>query len=165
MRKSILILIIILNGTVIGQENLTSDSDYYDFQISSERYLTDQNGNISIYVNVWGSVPNPGRHLVYDGIDFATLLAIVGGPKSNANLKGVKLYREIPEIDGTLSYSINLKEFLETGARTNFIEIKPNDTILVPEKLSSAVWGQVGTLNTIFSLLTLYFTIEAKILN
>jgi len=138
---------------------------YQDFQVSSERYLTDKDGNIAMYVNVWGSVPRPGRHLVYDGVDFATLLAIVGGPNSSANLKIVRLYREIPENNELLSYSIDLEEFLDTGDRSNFIKIKPNDTILVPEKFSSALWGQIGTLNTIFSLLTLYFTIEARVFN
>ena len=160
-----LFLLIILFSNAFGQLGQQDKPNYLDFQVSSERYLTDKNGNVAMYVNVWGSVPSPGRHLVYDGVDFATLLAIVGGPKSSANLKKVRLYREIPENNDLFSYLINLEEFLDTGDRSNFIKIKPNDTILVPEKFSSALWGQIGTLNTIFSLLTLYFTIESRLFN
>ena len=160
-----LFLFVILSSMALAQFEKQDKPSYQDFQVSSERYLTDKDGNIAMYVNVWGSVPTPGRHLVYDGVDFATLLAIVGGPNSSANLKKVRLYREIPENNELLSYSIDLEEFLDTGDRSNFIKIKPNDTILVPEKFSSALWGQIGTLNTIFSLLTLYFTIEARVFN
>ena len=48
-----------------------------DYTISSERYQTDSDGNIMMYVNIWGAVPVPGRKLVYDGIDMATLLSMV----------------------------------------------------------------------------------------
>ena len=83
----------------------------------------------------------------------------MGGPSETANLKRVMLYREIPD-DGQLRYIIDLQDFVKTGDRRNFIEIRPNDTILIPTKTSSLIWRQVGTLNTIFSLLNLYFTLE-----
>ena len=40
-----------------------------------------------IKINIWGNVNNPGSHLVYDGIDLASLLSSVGGPIDGANLK------------------------------------------------------------------------------
>ena len=43
--------------------------------------MTDDKGNILMYINVWGNVKNPGRHLVYDGVDLATLFSVVGGSK------------------------------------------------------------------------------------
>ena len=119
-----LFLFVILSSMALAQFEKQDKPSYQDFQVSSERYLTDKDGNIAMYVNVWGSVPTPGRHLVYDGVDFATLLAIVGGPNSSANLKKVRLYREIPENNELLSYSIDLEEFLDTGDRSNFIKIK-----------------------------------------
>ena len=39
---------------------------------------------------MFGRSNKPGHHLVYEGIDFATLLSIVGGPIKGANLKKVK---------------------------------------------------------------------------
>ena len=69
------------------------------------------------------------------------------------------LYREIPD-NGQLRFIIDLEDFVKTGDRRNFIEIRLNDTILIPTKTSSLIWRQIGTLTTIFSLLNLYFTLE-----
>lgn len=159
LRKMILALFCISFSFVVGQNIDLQTKPLPDYQISSERYYTDSNGNVNMFVNIWGNVSNPGRHKVYDGIDFATLLSTVGGPNSTANLKRVTLYREIPD-DGQLRFIIDLEDFVKTGDRSNFIEIKPNDTILVPTKATSLIWKQIGTLNTLFSLLNLYFTIE-----
>ena len=89
-----------------------------------------------MYVNIWGTVKNPGRQLVYEGVDLATLLSIVGGPMQGANMKKVRLYREVPDLDQKLTYIIDLESFISTGDRSEFIKIKPNDTILIPQKLS-----------------------------
>ena len=162
MKNQKLFKIIFLMGLVFSQDLTENDNGYSDFQISSQNYLTDQKGNVLMNVNVWGTVKNPGRQLVYEGIDFATLLSIVGGPMQGANMKRVRLYREIPDEDQKLTYIINLESFLNTGDRSEFIKIKPNDTILIPEKFSSYVLKQVGSINTILSLLNLYFAFESR---
>tara|TARA_B100000519_G_C14220112_1_gene427101 strand:+ start:128 stop:607 length:480 start_codon:yes stop_codon:yes gene_type:complete len=130
------------------------------FQISSERYHTTEDGSIMMNINVWGHVPSPGKYLVYEGIDFASLLSIVGGPNDGANLKNVRLYREIPDEDNNLVYKINLNEFLKTGNRSNFIKIKPNDTIIIPQKISNYLLNQANSINTIFSLFIIYLQIQ-----
>ena len=111
-------------------------------------------------VNIWGHVASPGSHLVYDGIDLASLLSAVGGPKEGANFKKVTLYREKPDNNGNLVYTIDFDEFLKTGDRSNFIKIYPNDTIIIPQKLSNLLFKQIGTVNTIFSLVMIYLQIE-----
>ena len=133
---------------------------FADYQISSERYLTNDKGSIMMNVNIWGAVGSAGSHLVYDGIDFASLFSIVGGPSMGANLKEVRLYREIPDADGTLVYHIDLSEFINTGNRSKFIKIKPNDTIIVYQKLSSYILKQVGTINTILSIINIYLQLK-----
>ena len=109
-----------------------------------------------MFVNVWGQVQNPGHHMVYEGIDLATLLSFVGGPAKGANLKKVRLYREIPDENGQLVYEINMEKFLKTGDRRDFVKILPNDTYIIPQTISSYVLQQAGTLNTIFSLVNVY---------
>ena len=160
MKKNKYLLIILLGSFLIAQEKVDKPPAFSDFQISSERYLTNANGNIMMNVNVWGHVRIPGSHIVYDGIDFASLLSIVGGPDDGANLKKVRIYREIPDLDGSLVYQIDLNDFINTGNRSKFIKIKPNDTIIVPQKFSSYMLKQVGTINTIFSLITIYLQLE-----
>ena len=157
MKKIKYTLSLLMLGLLFAQNNIAEELTFSDFQISSERYLTDEKGNIMMYVNIWGHVERPGHHLVYEGIDLATLMSVVGGPKSGANMKKIRVYREIPEEDGTLVYHLNFEKFVSSGDRSEFIRIKPNDTIIIPEKISNYILTQVGTVNTFLSLFNLYF--------
>ena len=157
MKKIKYTLSLLMFGLLFAQSNIAEEPTFSDFQISSERYLTDEKGNIMMYVNIWGHVGSPGHHLVYEGIDLATLMSVVGGPKSGANMKKVRVYREIPEEDGTLVYHLDFEKFVSSGDRSEFIRIKPNDTIIIPEKISNYILTQVGTVNTFLSLFNLYF--------
>jgi hypothetical protein len=150
-------LSLLMFGLLFAQSTNAEQPTFSDFQISSERYLNDEKGNIMMYVNVWGHVGSPGHHLVYEGIDLATLMSVVGGPNKGANMKKVRVFREIPEEDGTLVYYLDFENFVSSGDRSEFIRIKPNDTIIIPEKISNYILTQVGTLNTFLSLFNLYF--------
>ena len=160
MKKIKYTLPLLMLGLLFAQNNNAEEPTFSDFQISSERYLTDEKGNIMMHVNIWGHVGSPGHHLVYEGIDLATLMSVVGGPKSGANMKKVRVYREVPDADGTLVYHIDLNNFITTGNRSNFIKIKPNDTIIVPQKFSSYFLAQAGTISTIFSLVSIYLQLQ-----
>ena len=165
MKKIKYTLSLLMLVPLFAQNNIAEELKFSDFQISSERYLTDDKGNIMMNVNIWGHVGNAGHHLVYDGIDLATLMSIVGGPSTGANMKKVRVYREVTDADGTLVYHIDLNNFLNTGNRSNFIKIKPNDTIIVPQKISSYFLTQGGTVNTIFSLITIYLQLQNLAVN
>ncbi len=128
--------------------------------VSSERFFTNSNGTILMNVNVWGHVNKPGRHIVFDGIDIATLISVVGGPKEGARLNKVKIFREVPDDNGQILYTINIEKFLKTGDRNEFIRIMPNDTFIIPQKTSSYIMAQVGTLNTLLSILNIYLQID-----
>ena len=154
-----LILIIFL-GFISAEEKSDLVQTFSDFQISSERYMTDENGNIMMYVNIWGHVSSPGHVLVYEGIDMATLLSYVGGPMSGADLKNVKLYREVADKNGRIAYDLDFNNFIESGDRSNFIEIKPNDTIIIPRTNFNYFLSHVGTINTLLGLLNLYITVS-----
>ena len=162
MKKIKYTLSLLMFGLLFAQNDIAEEPTFSDFQISSERYLTDEKGNIMMYVNIWGHVGSPGHHLVYEGIDLATLMSVVGGPKSGANMKKVRVYREIPEDDGTLVYHLDFEKFVSSGDRSEFIRIKPNDTIIIPEKMSNYILTQVGTVNTFLSLFNLYFQLTNK---
>ena len=154
------LILMILLGVISAQDKSDLAPTFTDFQISSERYMTDDKGNIMMYVNIWGHVSSPGHVLVYEGIDMATLLSWVGGPMNGADLKNVKLFREVADKNGRIAYDLNFNNFIKNGDRSEFIEIKPNDTIIIPRTNFNYFLSHVGTINTLLGLLNLYITIS-----
>ena len=144
---------------VVAQGMRVSSQNKY--QISSERYITDSDGNLRMNVSVWGHVGQPGNHLVFEGIDIVTLLSMVGGPIDGARLDRIKIIREVPEENGQLIFTLNFNEFISIGDRSNFIKIKPNDTIIIPQKISSLLISSASGINTILSLITIYIQITS----
>ena len=157
--KKLILLIIFLSGLFAQTQQAPTYAGMAQHQVSSKRYFTDEFGNILMNVNFWGHVNKPGRHVVYDGIDLATLLSMVGGPMSGANLKKVRLFRESTDENGKLVYEINMENFLKTGDRGDFVKVLPNDTYIVPQTVTSYVMSQVGTLNTFLSVANIYLQI------
>ena len=155
----ILLMSVQLTAQYQSNENIVTKPQY---NVSSERFFTDESGTILMNVNVWGHVNRPGRHMVFDGIDIATLLSVVGGPKSGAKLNKVKIFREVPDENGQIIYTINIAKFLKTGDRSEFIKIMPNDTFIIPQKTSSYMMQQVGTINTVLSILNIYLQIDYR---
>ena len=159
MKKLMILIMLNYLNIVLAEEMGVNNRNEY--QISSERYITDSNGNIRMNVNVWGHIGQPGNHLVFEGIDIVTLLSMVGGPMNGARLDRIKIIREVPEENGQLIYTLNFNEFINTGDRSNFIKIKPNDTIIIPQKISSLLISSASGINTILSLITIYIQITS----
>jgi len=161
MKLKVIIIAITLNclNLVFTQNQVPIIQKKNNYQIYNEKYITDSNGNIRINVNIWGHVTNPGNHLVPEGIDMVTLLSTVGGPSDGASLDRIKLIREEPGEDGKLVFTLDFNKFLNSGDRSNFIKIKPNDTIVIPQKLSSILLSRVSAVNTLLSLITIYIQI------
>ena len=129
------------------------------------RYVSGGDGTIRMYVNVWGHVPSPGRILVDDGIDLATLLSLTGGPSKGANMKNVRVYHEYPDENGNIVNIIDFTEFLKTGDRSNFITIQPNDTFIIQQTVLSYIIEEVGTVNTLMNFINLYLNLSNLLLN
>ena len=96
---------------------------------------------------------NSGIVRVQEGIDFASLMSLVGGPAQFSNLKKIRLYRETPDENGQMVYIIDLTSFLKTGDRSNFPKIKPNDTIVIKKTLTGVLIEDLYTFQTFLSLL------------
>ena len=162
MIRLLVILNIFFNIVLAQQINDDVKTRFSDFQISSEKYMTDEKGNILMYVNVWGEVKSPGHHLVYEGIDLGTLLSMVGGTVIGANLKKVRIHREVPDDNGQVSYKVDLQGFIMEGDRSNFIKIKPNDTIFIPSSPATLILRQIGSINTILSMISIYLALQTN---
>ena len=129
------------------------------------RYISGNDGTIRMYINIWGHVSNPGRILVNEGIDLATLLSLSGGPNKGANLKTVRVYHEYPDKDGNIVHIINLTSFIETGDRSNFIDIQPNDTFIISQTAWSYIIEEVNSINILMNIINLYLNLTNLVSN
>jgi hypothetical protein len=107
------------------------------YPIAQESYFTDDAGNILMFVNILGQVARPGQFIVRENADFATILALTGGLRDDANLSKVLVIRHEPDENGKQAYVVNLKSFYKKGDTSSFISLRPNDTIIFPEKAIS----------------------------
>jgi len=151
-----------LMGQAIPQDRSVHNFNYQNMSEapSGQKYFTGQDGIIRMYVNIWGHVNKPGTHLVYDGIDFVTLLSISGGPKEGANLGKIKLIREEEDENGKRLYVIDFNEFVNSGNKETLVDIKPNDTIIIGEKTSHMLLSNLSVVNTALHLFQIYFQAE-----
>jgi len=81
------------------------------YAVPQDTYFTDALGNILMNVNVWGEVYKPGQVVVKENADIAAVLSLVGGPKDSANLKKVRVNRQLPDENGKQTYEVNLKDY------------------------------------------------------
>ena len=125
-----------------------------DYQLPSEQYISSIDGKVYMSVNVWGAGGSVGGIRVYEGIDFASLMSLVGGPSQSANLKKVRLIRQKPDENGKMVYIIDLTPFLKYGDRSNFPKIKPNDTIVFTKTWSGFLIEDIQTMQTLLTALT-----------
>ena len=156
MKKQFLILALFIFGVGFPQAELTQA----DIPLNTgARYVSGEDGIIRMYVNVWGHVANPGRILVDEGIDIATLFSLTGGPQKGAKLKKIGVYHEYPSKDGYIVHVIDFTEFLKTGDRSNFIAIQPNDTFIIKQTAWSYLIEEIYTVNTLMSLFNIYLNL------
>lgn len=123
------------------------------YTLSEKSYFTDNYGNVLMYINVWGAFGKTGRFAVPQDTDITTMLSIVGGPNDKASLKKMIVYRHEPDEFGKQLYVINLDKMLKDGDTTDFIELRPNDTIIMPSKSTANLASLIGTASSIGSLI------------
>ena len=121
---------------------------------SNGEYNTDESGNVYMYINVIGHVKAPGTFIIYEGTDILTILSAAGGPLPGAKLNKVMIYRE-----GDNMKRLDLDRYLDTGKKLD-INFKPNDTIYIEQTLGSYLFSKTTFLNSILSILNIYFTID-----
>lgn len=105
-----------------------------NYPLIQDSYFTDDYGNILMTINVLGEVNKPGQIIVRENADFPTIFALAGGLKNSANLNKIIISRRQPDANGKQAYRLNLNDYYRNGDRYGFIALKPNDTVIIPEK-------------------------------
>ncbi len=132
-----------------------------DYPLMQDSYFTDDYGNILMIVNVLGEVNKQGQLVVRENVDFATILALAGGLKEDANLKKVVVARQTPDRDGIQAYTVDLKRYYKHGDRSAFIALKPNDTIIFPEK-SISLTKIAKVMSIVYPWVSVYSIIQSN---
>jgi hypothetical protein len=124
---------------------------------SAAYYFISKPGEITMSINLWGYVRNPGRYEVPISTDLVQLLSYAGGPLAEADLGSVKISRVVRRDDGirTVEFIVNLRHLDKLDDKARGLE--PGDTIFVDSP--SFVWRDV------FSILTTVAIILASIAN
>ena len=98
---------------------------------SAAYYYISKPGEITMSINLWGYVRNPGRYEVPISTDLIQLLSYAGGPLAEANLGSVKISRVVRRDDAIriVEYTVNLTRLdkLDEKAR----DLEPGDTIFI----------------------------------
>jgi hypothetical protein len=147
------ILIFIILSFVICNSDLLINSSPINSYLSDQEYITGEDGIIRMYVNVLGHVNNPGTYLVYDGIDFISLLSLAGGPSRGADLRRITIIND-------KTYQINFNKFITNGNLDSEIKIVPRTTIYIEEKLGSRLFNGTNLVSSLLQLLNIVVTIE-----
>jgi hypothetical protein len=94
-------------------------------------YFISKSGEITMPINLWGYVKNPGRYEVPISTDLVQLLSFAGGPLADANLTSVKITRvmrrdtQIRKVE----YTVNLKHLDQIDDLT--LNLQAGDTIFI----------------------------------
>jgi len=94
-------------------------------------YYISKSGEITMPINLWGYVKNPGRYEVPISTDLVQLVSFAGGPLADANLTDVKITRvmrrdtQIRKVE----YTVNLKRLDQIDDMA--LNLQAGDTIFI----------------------------------
>ncbi len=94
-------------------------------------YLISKSGEITMPVNLWGYVKNPGRYEVPISTDLVQLLSYAGGPLPDADMGAVKITRIIQRDNQIrkVEYTVNLNHLDRLDALS--LSLEAGDTIYI----------------------------------
>jgi len=145
--KLILVAFFFVSNIFCNNPNLSN--------FNSKSYVT-EDGIIRININVLGNVTNPGTYFAYEGINIMSIIAMAGGYKEGSNLSYINIYSD----NGSLRV-INLHKFLKNkDYQNNHIILKPNDTIIIKEKVLSKIFNSSNLPSIFLSILNIMLTIN-----
>lgn len=94
-------------------------------------YYISKSGEITMPINLWGYVKNPGRYEVPISTDLVQLVSFAGGPLADANLTDVKITR-VMRRDTQLrkvEFTVNLKHLDQIDEMA--LNLQAGDTIFI----------------------------------
>lgn len=163
----ILVLIAIASSTLSAQQGLILGNGGSGTQIGnsggSAYYDVSLGAGLTIPVNLWGFVRNPGRYVVSSSTTLVQLLSFGGGPTDFARLTDVRIIRD-KKVDSTLKDNelvllCNLEQYQKFGDPTQNPMLYPGDTIIVPGNAISSFQTTLGVVRDVALIVQVAATI------
>ncbi len=122
-------------------------------------YYVSKPGELTMQVNVWGYVHNPGRYEVPTSTDLIQLLSFAGGPIQDAKLDEVKVTRFLKRDTGISrgEFFVNLEELSKVDQAK--LVLYPGDTIY----MSHTSWVGLRDVFTVIGTLAIVATAVSQI--
>lgn len=112
--------------------------------------------NISINIQVWGEVRNPGIFNVPPNINVIEAISFAGGPLSTSDLSNVK----IVSLNGNIKF-INISSYLK-GGKVDIPMISPGDIVIVPKSALSNLVEFVRFMSIVIGAAGIIFSIVGR---
>jgi protein involved in polysaccharide export with SLBB domain len=94
-------------------------------------YYISKPGEITMTVNLWGYVGNPGRYEVPISTDLVDLISFAGGPHADADISSVKVSRNVRRGNAvrTVEYYLDLSRLDKLDKKA--LDLEPGDTVYI----------------------------------
>jgi protein involved in polysaccharide export with SLBB domain len=136
----------ISTGT-LGQDILRPSSASY--------YFIAKPSELSMQVNIWGFVRNPGRYEVPTSTDLIRLLSYAGGPSQDATLDNVRVTRGAYQPGGgRREFELDLQKLAE---------IDPADLVLYPDDTIYVDYSSWTNVRDIFAVVTVLAIVTSAV--
>jgi protein involved in polysaccharide export with SLBB domain len=125
----------------------------------------------AMQISIIGEINKPDIYNVSDNASVLDILKLAGGPTTNAELKKVVIIRKLAGSNSPKSLQkFNLQRILTKGELESLPKLITGDTIFIPKKEETTVWGTIvkktSEISTVISvILTIYLIIDRLQLN
>jgi hypothetical protein len=116
---------------------------------ASAYYYIAKPGELTMQVNLWGMVRNPGRYEVASTVDLVELLSLAGGPQEYADMSEVRITRITKSEKGVVKreHVVDL-EHLDSVPPEELV-LNPGDTIVIDPTSWPAVRDAFSVVTTL----------------
>jgi len=117
-------------------------------------YFISKPGELTMPVNIWGYVRNPGRYEIPTSTDLVQLISYAGGPIPDADLGEVKITSQVHS-DTSVSYNEIVVDVDDLkGVKAGELVLHPGDTIYIDRTGWSAFRDALSIATTVATIAT-----------
>lgn len=128
---SALLLTATFAGPTLAQTTESGIGPTLPNRAAASYYYIGKPGELTMHVNLWGFVKNPGRYEVPSSTDLVQLVSYAGGPMQGADLADVRVTRFIKRETAIerSEYSVDLQDLYKVDPSK--LILYPGDTIFI----------------------------------